>query len=109
MVSVFVHNLPLRSLSRVASDCFSGSVFALEILRPLRSLREIKIRVFFSHRNIFSSRDDYFSHAKTAESAKIYSHLCFSLVLEWSQTSLRQECAESFIHFATTAMRDAGY
>ena len=85
MVSVFVHNLPLRSLSRVASDYFSDSVVCIEILRPLRPLREIKIRVFCSH-------------AKTAKSAEIYSLSYFTLALEWSQTSLRQECAESFIH-----------
>ena len=42
MVSVFVHNLPLRPLSRVASDYFSDSVVCIGILRPLRPLREIK-------------------------------------------------------------------
>ena len=48
--------------------------------------------------NIFSSHDDYFSHAKSAEGAKILSPFLFTLALEWSQTSLQQECAESFIH-----------
>ena len=33
-----------------------------------------------------------------AKSTKIYFPSCFTLALEWSQTSLRQECAESFIH-----------
>ena len=36
------------------------------------------------------------SHAKSAKSAKSYSLSCFTLALEKSQTSLRQECAESF-------------
>ena len=52
---------------------------------PLRPLREIKIISF-----VF--------HAESAKSAKIYFPLCFTLALELSQTSLRQECAESFIH-----------
>ena len=50
MVFVFVHNLPLRPPSRVAGDYFSGSVVCFVVLRPSRPLREIKIRVFFSHR-----------------------------------------------------------
>ena len=37
-------------------------------------------------------------HAESAKSAKFYFPLCFTLALEWSQTSLRQKCAESFIH-----------
>ena len=82
MVPVFVHNLPLRPLSRVASDYFSDSVVCIEILRPLRPLREIKIIAFCIR-------------AKTAKSAEIYSLSYFTLALEWSQTSLRQECAES--------------
>ena len=78
---VFVLSSPLRPLSRVASDYFSDSVVCIEILRPLRPLREIKITsVCF--------------HAKTAKSAEIYSLSYFTLALEWSQTSLRQECAE---------------
>ena len=36
-----------------------------------------------------------FSHAKTAKSAEIYSLSYYTLALEWSQTSLRQESAES--------------
>ena len=39
---VFVLSSPLRPLSRVASDYFSDSVVCIEILRPLRPLREIK-------------------------------------------------------------------
>ena len=79
---VFVLSSPLRPLSRVASDYFSDSVVCIEILRPLRPLREIKITsVCF--------------HAKSAKSAEIYSLSYFTLALEWSQTSLRQECAES--------------
>ena len=35
------------------------------------------------------------SHAKDAKSAEIYSLSYFTLALEWSQTSLRQECAEA--------------
>ena len=34
------------------------------------------------------------SHAKDAKDAEIYSLSYFTLALEWSQTSLRQECAE---------------
>jgi hypothetical protein len=45
-------SFPLRPLSRVASDYFSDSVVCIEILRPLRPLREIKIRVF-----LFSRKD----------------------------------------------------
>ena len=37
----------------------------------------------------------YIFHAKGAESAKILSPFLFTLALEWSQTSLRQESAES--------------
>ena len=92
---LFHSPLPLRPLLRVASDYSSESVVCFEVLRPLRPLREIKIRVFFSHRNIFSSHDDYFSHAKSAEGAKILSPFLFTLALEWSQTSLRREGAES--------------
>ena len=49
---------------------------------PLRPLREIKITsvLFFTQR------------AQSAQS--FISPLCFTLALEWSQTSLRQECAE---------------
>ena len=39
-----VYFVPLRPLSRVASDYSSGSVVWNGILRPLRPLREIKIR-----------------------------------------------------------------
>ena len=39
---VFILSSPLRPLSRVASDYFSDSVVCIEILRPLRPLREIK-------------------------------------------------------------------
>ena len=74
--SDFVHSSPLRPLSSVASDYFSDSVVALEVLRPLRPLREIKIIAFCFP-------------AKTAKSAAIYSLSYFTLALEWSQTSLR--------------------
>ena len=75
--------VPLRPLSRVASDYSSGSVVWNGILRPFRPLREIKIIAFF--------------HAKNAKSAKFCFPLCFTLALKGSQTSLRQECAESYI------------
>ena len=52
MVSVSVSVSPLRPLSRVASDYSSDSVVCIGILRPLRPLREIKIRVF-----LFSRKD----------------------------------------------------
>ena len=82
VLAPIVSVLPLRPLSRVASDYLSDSVVCIEILRPLRPLREIKITsVCF--------------HAKSAKSAEIYSLSYFTLALEWSQTSLRQECAES--------------
>ena len=49
---VFVLSSPLRPLSRVASDYFSDSVVCIEILRPLRPLREIKITsVLFSRKD----------------------------------------------------------
>ena len=38
---------------------------------------------------------NYIFTQETAKSAKFYFPLCFTLALEWSQTSLRQECAES--------------
>ena len=83
---VFVLSSPLRPLSRVASDYFSDSVVCIEILRPLRPLREIKITSVF----VFTQR---------AQRAQSFIYLSYStLALEWSQTSLRQECAESFIH-----------
>ena len=81
VLAPIVSVLPLRPLSRVASDYFSDSVVCIEILRPLRPLREIKITsVCF--------------HAKTAKSAEIYSISYFTLALKGSQTSLGQECAE---------------
>ena len=70
-------------MSRVASDYFSDSVVCIGILRPLR---EIKIRVF-----LFLTQ-----RPQRAQSFIYLSY--FTLALEWSQTSLRQECAESFIH-----------
>ena len=83
---VFVLSSPLRPLSRVASDYFSDSVVCIEILRPLRPLREIKITGVF----VFTQR---------AQRAQSFIYLSYStLALEGSQTSLRQECAESFIH-----------
>ena len=44
--------MPLRPLSRVASDYFSDSVVGIGILRPLRPLREIKDQsvLFFTQR-----------------------------------------------------------
>ena len=71
------------SLSRIASDYFSDSVVCIGILRPLRPLREIKITSVF----VFTQR---------AQRAQSFIYLSYStLALEWSQTSLRQECAES--------------
>ena len=49
MVFRFRFCLSLRSLSRIASDYSSDSVVCLGILRPLRSLREIKIMAFCFH------------------------------------------------------------
>ena len=50
-ISVPRFPLPLRTLSRVASDYFSGSVVCIVTLRPLRPLREIKDQsVYFSRR-----------------------------------------------------------
>ena len=80
-VSVFLCVL----LSRVASDYSNNSAVCFGILRPLRSLREIKDRSF-----VF--------HAECAKSAENYCLSYFTLALERSQTSLRQECAESSIH-----------
>ena len=80
-ISVF--RLSLCCLSRVAGDYFSDSVVCIEILRPLRSLREIKIIAFC-----------FFT--QSAQRAQSFIYLSYStLALEWSQTSLRQECAES--------------
>ena len=84
---------PLRSLSRVASDYSSGSAVCFGFLRPLRPLREIR------------NKSDFVFHAKNAKSAKFYFHSYFTLALEGSQTSLRQECAESL----STPLPPAGY
>ena len=73
---------PLRSLSRAASDYSSDSAVCFGILRPLRPLREIK------------DKSDFVFHAKSAKSAEIFLSV-FTLALEGSQTSLRQESAES--------------
>ncbi len=72
--------LPLRPLSRVASDYSSGSVVCFWILRPLRPLREIKIRTI-----VF--------HAKNAESAKFL----FTFVFHAG--------AEGVANFVTTRVR----
>ena len=50
----------MRPLSRVASDYFSDSVVALEVLRPLRPLREIKIIAFCISRKDRKERRDLF-------------------------------------------------
>ena len=53
---VFRFCFSLRSLSRVASDHSSDSVVCLGILRPLRSLREIKIIAFYFSRRVRKER-----------------------------------------------------
>ena len=75
---------PLRSLSCVASDYSSDSVVCIGILRSLRPLREIKIRAIL------------FCTQRTQRAQSFYSFSCFTLALEWSQTSLRQESAEIY-------------
>ena len=80
---------PLLSLLRVASDYPSGSAVCLGILRPLRPLHEIK------------DKSNSVFHAKSAE---IFLSV-FTLALEESQTSLRQESAEKL----STPSPPAGY
>ena len=75
-----VYFVPLRPLSRVASDYSSGSVVCFWILRPLRPLREIKIRTI-----VF--------HAKDAKSA------------EFLFTFLFNAGAEGVVNFVTTRVR----
>ena len=74
---------PLRSMSCVASDYSSKSVVCIGILRPLRPLREIKTIAFL------------FCTQRARRAPSFYSLSCLTLALEWSQTSLRQESAES--------------
>ena len=54
-------------------------------LRILRILREIFI---------IPELNNSFFHAKSAKGAKFYFFSGITLALEWSQTSLRQECAK---------------
>ena len=75
-----VANFVTTRVRRVVSSKFSSSSSF-----PLRPLREIKIRAF-----CFARKD--------RKERKVYSLSCFTLALEGSQTSLRQESAESFIH-----------
>ena len=81
-----VYFVPLRSLSRVASDYSSDSVVCIVTLRPLRSLREIKDKRVF----VF--------HAKNAKSAKFYFPSVFcagaGVVVNFVTTRVRR----AFIH-----------
>ena len=70
-------SFPLRPLSRVASDYFSDSVVCIEILRPLRPLREIKITSVF----VFTQR---------VQRAQSFISPCVSR-LRWSGRKLRYD------------------
>ena len=78
--------LPLRPLSRVAGDYFSDSVVCIGNSASSAGFAWDKDNsvLFFT---------------QSAQRAQSFISPCvFTLTLEWSQTSLRQECAESFIH-----------
>ena len=81
---VFRFCLPLRPLSRVASDYSSGSVVCFWILRPLRPLREIKIIAFF--------------HAKNAKSAKFLFTFLFNAGAEGVANFVTTRVRREFIH-----------
>ncbi len=80
-----VYFVSLRPLSHVASDYSSGSVVWNGILRPLRPLREIKIRTI-----VF--------HAKNAKSAKFLFTFVFNAGAEGVANFVTTRVRREFIH-----------
>ena len=80
-----VYFVSLRPLSCVASDYSSGSVVWNGLLRPLRPLREIKIRTI-----VF--------HAKNAESAKFLFTFLFNAGAEGVANFVTTRVRREFIH-----------